>query len=382
MAINKVNFGNRTLIDISDSTLTADDLLEGLIAYNKAGERIIGNMAQIIIDDAMSDTSENAVMNKVIKAYIDAHMGADLISMFEIAMADEYDVEDESEAPAVISKALKLDGFVSPIGTSAISWKKPTVTISDIEWETTVNDNYDIVGTGTVTVHFGSAGSLSKTVNFKKHGEGKLYAVRLSDASAIIDTGIQGDYSHRFHVKGHTIPGTPSVLMGAFVSTAARGEARFLGGSNKAQIMFPGNMEVTSAASGKNVYKMFEATYGANYFSITQDGMTYTPTISGHTTSGAIGATVTILSSRAGGYGDGIICYGEHLDSDNTVLGYYAPYQLHDGEIVILNTAGLTAQQIFDIVQNGDSSSYADGRIRRPSKGTLISVTQAEDESA
>ena len=42
MAINKVVFGNQTLIDISDATVTADKLLSGIVAYDKTGTKITG----------------------------------------------------------------------------------------------------------------------------------------------------------------------------------------------------------------------------------------------------------------------------------------------------------------------------------------------------
>lgn len=42
MAVNKVIYDNKTLIDISDSTVTAATLAEGTTAYNAAGERITG----------------------------------------------------------------------------------------------------------------------------------------------------------------------------------------------------------------------------------------------------------------------------------------------------------------------------------------------------
>lgn len=42
MAINKVIYGDRTLIDLTDSTVTTGDLREGIIAYDKGGNRIIG----------------------------------------------------------------------------------------------------------------------------------------------------------------------------------------------------------------------------------------------------------------------------------------------------------------------------------------------------
>ena len=42
MANNKVIFGNQTIMDISDATVTAPKLLEGETAYNRDGEKITG----------------------------------------------------------------------------------------------------------------------------------------------------------------------------------------------------------------------------------------------------------------------------------------------------------------------------------------------------
>lgn len=42
MAVNKVIFEGTTLIDITDSTVTAGDLRTGSVAYDKAGNRIVG----------------------------------------------------------------------------------------------------------------------------------------------------------------------------------------------------------------------------------------------------------------------------------------------------------------------------------------------------
>lgn len=42
MGVNKVIYGNDTLIDITDSTVTTDNLAEGAVAYGANGERIIG----------------------------------------------------------------------------------------------------------------------------------------------------------------------------------------------------------------------------------------------------------------------------------------------------------------------------------------------------
>ena len=42
MSINKVIYNDKTLIDISDSTVTADNIEEGLIAYSGNGKRVVG----------------------------------------------------------------------------------------------------------------------------------------------------------------------------------------------------------------------------------------------------------------------------------------------------------------------------------------------------
>lgn len=44
MAVNKVVFGAVSIMDISDSTVTADKLAKGVTAYDKAGEKITGTM--------------------------------------------------------------------------------------------------------------------------------------------------------------------------------------------------------------------------------------------------------------------------------------------------------------------------------------------------
>ena len=44
MAVNKVIYGGQTLIDITDSTVTAENLPEGVVAYSASGERIVGTM--------------------------------------------------------------------------------------------------------------------------------------------------------------------------------------------------------------------------------------------------------------------------------------------------------------------------------------------------
>ena len=43
MAVNKVIYGSNTLIDISDTTATADKILSGYTAYGADGTKITGS---------------------------------------------------------------------------------------------------------------------------------------------------------------------------------------------------------------------------------------------------------------------------------------------------------------------------------------------------
>lgn len=44
MAINKVMYGDQTLMDLTEDTVTADTLLEGITAHNKSGQPVEGTV--------------------------------------------------------------------------------------------------------------------------------------------------------------------------------------------------------------------------------------------------------------------------------------------------------------------------------------------------
>lgn len=59
MAINKVVFGSKTLIDLTGDTVTADKLLSGITAHDKAGEVITGSCTyDADTQDATASVSE------------------------------------------------------------------------------------------------------------------------------------------------------------------------------------------------------------------------------------------------------------------------------------------------------------------------------------
>ena len=54
MAINKVIYGDRTLIDLTGDTVTANTLLSGATAHSASGASITGAVVTAPIDDTLS----------------------------------------------------------------------------------------------------------------------------------------------------------------------------------------------------------------------------------------------------------------------------------------------------------------------------------------
>lgn len=44
MAVNKVVYNNKTLIDLTNDTITTNDLVEGIVAHDKSGTQINGTL--------------------------------------------------------------------------------------------------------------------------------------------------------------------------------------------------------------------------------------------------------------------------------------------------------------------------------------------------
>lgn len=65
MAVNKVNYYGKVLIDISDSTVTAETLLEGIIAYDASGNRIVGTMKPSVSVSVTDDGEGNVIISGV-----------------------------------------------------------------------------------------------------------------------------------------------------------------------------------------------------------------------------------------------------------------------------------------------------------------------------
>lgn len=63
MAISKVVYGNNTLIDLTNDTISADKLLSGYTAHNAKGESVTGTVVYATIYNGNTDPSASIGVN-------------------------------------------------------------------------------------------------------------------------------------------------------------------------------------------------------------------------------------------------------------------------------------------------------------------------------
>lgn len=71
MGVNQVVVGDEVKLDLTADTVSEDKLLAGATAHNAAGEPIVGAVVTVPVDSELSETSENAIQNKIVKQELD-----------------------------------------------------------------------------------------------------------------------------------------------------------------------------------------------------------------------------------------------------------------------------------------------------------------------
>lgn len=87
MAINKVVYDGRVLIDLTDSTVTPETLAEGVVAYNAKGERIVGTMKQGSQVTVTDDENGNVVVSGA-KATDDGNGNVSVIGLTNLTIGE------------------------------------------------------------------------------------------------------------------------------------------------------------------------------------------------------------------------------------------------------------------------------------------------------
>ena len=83
MAVNKIIYNGETLVDLTNDTVTADDLAAGVKATGADGRPVIGLLPKVAIDSELSLSSTNPVQNKTIAAAL-SNLDIDIATNDEI----------------------------------------------------------------------------------------------------------------------------------------------------------------------------------------------------------------------------------------------------------------------------------------------------------
>lgn len=86
MAVNKIIYNGETLVDLTNDTVTADDLAAGVKATGADGRPVIGLLPKVVIDSELSQSSTNPVQNKTITAAL-SNLDIDIATNDEISNA-------------------------------------------------------------------------------------------------------------------------------------------------------------------------------------------------------------------------------------------------------------------------------------------------------
>ena len=137
--VNKVVYGNTTLIDISDTTATADKIIEGYTAYGADGRKITGTASgqSLVITDTL-----------------DEHGGTIRTITGKVVQLQTKTITPTS-SQQVVNPDTGYDGFsqvtVEASGGSTINNQNKTVSPTESQQSITADSGY--TGLGTVTVN-------------------------------------------------------------------------------------------------------------------------------------------------------------------------------------------------------------------------------------
>lgn len=278
--------------------------------------------------------------------------GGGLASWHELALADEYDTGESPEGTEPDLTAFMAATLTAPLwyGADWLRPKAPVITVGPHTWS---GDRLRRT-TAEVTVTFADGSTLTRTAAFVNHinSDGPLFAVRLEDATAHVDTGLTMNFGYTFRARGRTPIGRQAALVSAYTSTSARTTLRLLGGGNYFQHQWPNNREVRD--SGIDARAMLSYVQNRNGVTLTQGETVYEYSWAG-TQSGTGDAAIRLLNDASNNtYGNGVLAEAEILDENGVTLRHFKPWMLNE-EVVLVDVA------------NGN-------QVYRPSAGALVEV--------
>lgn len=189
--VNKVIYGGTTLIDISDTTATADKILEGYTAYGANGQKLIGTASgQSLL---ITDTT-------------DSHGGTIRTITGKVVLLQTKTITPTS-SQQVVNPDEGYDGFSQVTvgaGGSAINNQNKTVTPTTSQQSITADSGY--TGLGTVTVNAMPTGTVTAPSS-------------ISGSSATVSTGTNT------LTLTKSVSVTPNVTKAGYISNGTAGSS-------------------------------------------------------------------------------------------------------------------------------------------------------------
>lgn len=140
MAVNKIIYNGETLVDLTNDTVTADDLAAGVTATGADGKPLVGLLPKVTIDTELSTTSTNPVQNKTITAAL-SNLDIDIATNDEIDNA--LNVAGSGDLPTtggIVPIAMGGTGATTTAGARANLGVSPTTDFAAVAFSGAYTD--------------------------------------------------------------------------------------------------------------------------------------------------------------------------------------------------------------------------------------------------